>query len=148
RALAPFIAGASRMPLRVFVPYDVVGAGAWAATFCVLGYVFWQSFHKVVQYVQRGLYAFATVVVLGLVIYGLVRLRRDREFRAKVRTWLHEHEDRPLVRPLIRVSGPVWRWVLSPAAGGVDATARFALDRLRPGPVRLEPAPLLSPPAV
>jgi membrane protein DedA with SNARE-associated domain/membrane-associated phospholipid phosphatase len=144
RALAPFIAGASRMPLRVFVPYDVVGAGAWAATFCVLGYVFWQSFHKIAQYVQRGLFAFATVVVLGLALYGLVRLRRDPEFRGKVRTWVHEHEDQPLVRPLIRVSGPLWRWVLSPAAGGVDATARFGLDRLRPGRLGLDLTTLIA----
>jgi undecaprenyl-diphosphatase len=132
------------MPLRVFVPYDVVGAGAWAATFSVLGYVFWQSFHKVAQYVQRGLFAFATVVVLGLAIYGLVRLRRDAEFREKAREWLREHEDRPLFRPLVRVSGPIWRWVLSPAAGGIDATARFALGRLRPGRLGLELTTLIA----
>ena len=52
RALAPFIAGTSRMPLRVFLPYDILGAGAWAATFCVLGYVFWQSFDRITQYVS------------------------------------------------------------------------------------------------
>ena len=46
RAIAPFIAGASRMPLRKFLPYDVLGAGLWATTFCVLGFVFWRSFDK------------------------------------------------------------------------------------------------------
>ena len=55
RALAPFIAGTSKMPLRQFLPYDIIGAGAWATTFCVLGYVFWQSFNKLTQYVSRGL---------------------------------------------------------------------------------------------
>lgn len=145
RALAPFIAGTSRMPLRVFLPYDVVGAGAWAITFCVLGYVFWQSFDKVTQYVSRGLFAFGTVVALGLALYALVRLRRDPEWREKVRTWLTEREDRPFVRPLIRLGGPVWRRFLSPAAGGIDATARFGLDRLRPGnPLGLELTTLIA----
>ena len=34
------------MPLRRFLPYDVLGAGAWAATFATLGYVFWHSFDQ------------------------------------------------------------------------------------------------------
>src|SRR4051794_20980208 len=132
RALAPFIAGTSKMPLRVFLPYDIVGAGAWATTFCVLGYVFWQSFDKVTQYVSRGLVAFATVVGLAVALYLLVQLRRDPAKREQVRVWLREREDRPLMRPLVRLAGPVWRRLLSPAAGGVDATARFGLGRLTP----------------
>jgi undecaprenyl-diphosphatase len=144
RALAPFVAGASRMPLRVFLPYDVVGAGAWAATFCVLGYVFWQSFHKVAQYVQRGLFAFATVVVIALALYALVRLRRDAEWQERVRAWLREHEDQPFLGRLVRLAGPVWRWVLRPAAGGVDVTVRFSLDRLRPGRFGLELTTLIA----
>jgi membrane protein DedA with SNARE-associated domain/membrane-associated phospholipid phosphatase len=144
RALAPFIAGTSKMPLRVFLPYDVVGAGAWATTFCVLGYVFWQSFDKVTQYVSRGLFAFATVVAIGLALYALVRLRRDPVWREKARQWLHEHEDQPLLRPLVRAAGPVWRRFLSPAAGGLDATARFSLDRITPGHLGLELTTLIA----
>ena len=61
RAIAPFIAGASRMPLRKFLPYDVLGAGLWATTFCVLGYVFWRSFDQLTTWVSRGLFAFSLV---------------------------------------------------------------------------------------
>ena len=32
RAIAPFLAGSSGMPLRRFVPYDVIGAGLWGST--------------------------------------------------------------------------------------------------------------------
>ena len=96
RALAPFIAGTSKMPLRQFLPYDVIGAGAWAITFCVLGYVFWQSFDRLTQYVSRGLFAFGTVVAIGVALYFLVRLRRDPELRAKRRAWL-ERAPGPLV---------------------------------------------------
>jgi undecaprenyl-diphosphatase len=122
----------------VFLPYDVVGAGAWASTFCVLGYVFWQSFDKVTQYVKRGLLAFATVVVIGLAIYALVRVRRDPVWREAAKSWLREHEDKPVIGRVVRLAGPVWRRVLSPAAAGVDATARFSLERLRPGRLGLE----------
>jgi membrane protein DedA with SNARE-associated domain/membrane-associated phospholipid phosphatase len=144
RALAPFIAGTSRMPLRMFLPYDVVGAGAWATTFCVLGYVFWQSFDRLTQYVSRGLFAFGTVVAIGVGLYFLVRLRREPELRERVKAWLREREDRPLMRPLVRLSGPVWRRVLSPAAGGVETTARFGWHRLRPGNLGLELTTLLA----
>jgi undecaprenyl-diphosphatase len=144
RALAPFIAGTSRMPFRVFLPYDIVGAGAWAITFCVLGYVFWQSFDRLTQYVSRGLFAFGTVVALGFALYGLVRLRRDAELRGKVVAWLERRQDRPLVRPLLRLARPAWRRVGEPAAGGVEATARFGLHRLKPGHLGLELTTLIA----
>ena len=44
RALAPFVAGSSRMPAARFVPATFVAAGIWSATFSVLGYLFWHSF--------------------------------------------------------------------------------------------------------
>jgi len=144
RSLAPFIAGASRMPLRIFLPYDVLGAGAWAATFCILGYVFWQSFDRLTQYVSRGLLAFGTVVAVVVALVLLVQLKRSPERQERVRAWLGEREDLRLWRPLVRLSGPAWRWVLRPAATGVDATARFGLHRLTPGHLGLELTTLLA----
>src|SRR5215207_4365986 len=43
RSLSPFLAGSARMPLRRFVPYDILGAGIQSTLLCLLGYVFWQS---------------------------------------------------------------------------------------------------------
>jgi membrane protein DedA with SNARE-associated domain len=40
RALAPFIAGASGMPYRRFIPFSIVRTGLWSTAFCVLGYIF------------------------------------------------------------------------------------------------------------
>jgi membrane protein DedA with SNARE-associated domain/membrane-associated phospholipid phosphatase len=144
RALAPFIAGTSKMPLRQFLPYDIIGAGAWATTFCVLGYVFWQSFDRLTQYVSRGLFAFGTVVALGLGLYFLVRLRNDPGLRRNVHAWLHEREDKAWVRLVLRVAGPAWRMFGRPAAGGLDATARFGLGRLTPGNLGLELTTLIA----
>jgi undecaprenyl-diphosphatase len=84
RAIAPFIAGASRMPLRTFLPYDVLGAGLWASLFCLLGYFFWRSLDQVEAYIGRGAAAFTALVVIGLVVWFIRRLRHDEEFRATV----------------------------------------------------------------
>jgi membrane-associated phospholipid phosphatase len=138
RALAPFVAGTSRMPLRTFLPYDILGAGAWATTFCVLGYVFWRSFHQLTAYVSRGLFAFATVVAVGVGIWMLVRLRHDEARRERVRAWLAEREDRPGWRPFVRAAGPLWRRLGRPAAAGAEGAARFSLQRLTPGGLGLE----------
>ena len=54
RALAPFIAGSSGLAYRRFIPYSIVGCGAWATLFCVLGYVFWRSFDKVAAHRRAG----------------------------------------------------------------------------------------------
>ena len=35
-AIAPFLAGSGGMPVRRFIPYDVVGAGLWSTTFVLL----------------------------------------------------------------------------------------------------------------
>jgi membrane protein DedA with SNARE-associated domain/membrane-associated phospholipid phosphatase len=144
RALAPFIAGTSRMPLRRFLPYDVLGAGAWAATFATLGFVFWHSFDRLTTYVSRGLFAFATVVVVVGALVGLVQLRRDPEKRRQVRVYLHERRDRPGWRWLVRVAGPAWRLVGKPASAGADLAARFGAGRLTPGGLGLEFTTLLA----
>ena len=144
RPVAPFIAGASRMPFRRFLPYDVVAAGAWSSTFCVLGYLFWRSIHELTAYVSRGLLAFGTLVVAIAAIVALVHLRRDAEARARVRAWLDERADRPGWRPVILIAGPAWRAFGRPAARGADATARFAVERFTPGDLGLELTTLLA----
>ena len=54
RPLSPFIAGASRMPLKRFLPYDVLAAGVWSITFCTLGFVFWRSIDQLTTYVSAA----------------------------------------------------------------------------------------------
>jgi undecaprenyl-diphosphatase len=122
RALAPFIAGASKMELRRFLVYDIVGAGLWSALFCLLGYFFWQSLGTVEKYVGRGAAAFTGLVVIGLAIVFAVRLRRDPELRARVQRRLD--------------ANPLWRRVRRPLG--------FAWDHLMPGRLGLELTTLLA----
>jgi membrane-associated protein len=44
RAVSPFVAGASGLELRRFMPWSLVGTLAWAATFTLVGYGFSESF--------------------------------------------------------------------------------------------------------
>ena len=54
RAIAPFLAGSGGMPFRRFLPFDVLGAGLWATTFIMLGYVFWHSLDRVLSLAKRA----------------------------------------------------------------------------------------------
>jgi undecaprenyl-diphosphatase len=144
RALAPFIAGTTRMPMRRFLPYDVLGAGAWAATFATLGYVFWHSFDQLTTYVSRGLFAFGTVVVVAAALVGLVQLRRDPEKRRRAREWLDARQDRRGWRLVAKLARPAWRVVGRPASNAADVTARFGLGRLTPGGLGLELTTLVA----
>jgi undecaprenyl-diphosphatase len=144
RALAPFVAGASRLPLRRFLPYDIVAAGAWATTFCLLGYIFWQSFDTVVNIAKKSALAAGTTVavVVGAVIaYRYLRVPENRE---TAKRWIDTQADRPLLRPLARVLRPVYRRVVLPAWRRLVPFLRFVWERITPGQLGLELTTLLA----
>jgi membrane protein DedA with SNARE-associated domain/membrane-associated phospholipid phosphatase len=138
RALAPFIAGSSGLPYRRFVPYSIVGCGAWSTLFCVLGYIFWSSFDKVQHLVGQALFGFAVTVA---VIVGAVTAYRRRD---EIRAWLDAHRAHPLVKPLFVVGAPLYRWVVHPVVRLVTPPARFVGNRLMPGELGLELTTLLA----
>jgi membrane protein DedA with SNARE-associated domain len=78
RALAPFIAGASGMPARRFVPTTIVAAGLWAVACTLLGYVFWNSLDRAVELAQQGSFAIAGAVVLAVAGSHAVKRWRRR----------------------------------------------------------------------
>jgi membrane protein DedA with SNARE-associated domain/membrane-associated phospholipid phosphatase len=143
RPLIPFTAGASNMPLRRFLPYDVLAAGLWAITFCTLGFLFWRSIDQLTTYVSRGLFAFGTLVVVIGGIVALIHLRRSPEARAKVRDFIDEHDSEPGWKYVAKVARPVWHLMLSPAAKAADMAARFTAGRVTPGNLGLELTTLL-----
>ena len=138
RALAPFIAGTARMPLGRFLPYDVLGAGAWAITFCVLGYVFWRSFDRLTEWVSRGLFAFGTGVALILAIIFVFRLAHSADLRRRTRAWLVAQFERPLLRPVAPYVRTVWVRAVKPVAERALTPIRFVSGRLTPGDLGLE----------
>jgi membrane protein DedA with SNARE-associated domain len=94
RALAPFIAGASRMPLRRFLPATIVAAGVWAVACTLLGYVFWNSLDRAVELAREGSLAIAGVVAVTVAVTYAVKRWRHRttaDAGAKVAWYAHLH---------------------------------------------------------
>jgi membrane protein DedA with SNARE-associated domain len=132
RALAPFIAGASGLAYKRFLPYSVVGTGLWSTVFCVLGYVFWRSFDQVAHVAGQAIFGFGLTVA---VIAGIVVAYRRR---AEIHAWLVAHERHPLIRPLFAIARPVNRRVVRPLVRLVAPEARFLWNRITPGELGLE----------
>ena len=151
RPLMPFLAGASRMSYRRFAPYDVLGAGLWSATWCLLGYIFWQSFEQVASTAGRGTIAFA--ILLGLFVGGYQAVKRLRhpEQRRAFAQWVDRQTQRPLLRPvgwlgraLWVVLRPLWQYVLSPLWKLIAPPLRFLIARLTPGELGIKLTTLLA----
>ncbi|WP_372789071.1 VTT domain-containing protein [Paraconexibacter sp.] len=136
RAVAPFLAGSSGMKFRRFLPYDIIGAGLWGATFCLLGYAFWRSFDQLVSVAKQGAFALGSTITVVVVVVVVVRWLRDAENRDRLRAWLHEQEQRPLVGPVARLARRVYRRVRGPV--------RFLWDRVTPGQLGLELTTLVA----
>ena len=148
RAVAPFIAGSSGMPLRRFLPYDIIGAGLWGTTFCLLGYIFWQSFGTVADYAGRGALALGTVIVVVVGVVVAYRWLRVPDNRATAHAWLHEQAERPALRPLARLARPVVYRVVVPGARALSGPVRFTVNRFTPGDLGLEVTTLFAVAAV
>jgi len=138
RALAPFIAGSSGLTYRRFLPYSVVGCGAWATLFCVLGYIFWRSFEKVQHIVGQALFGFAVTVS---VIVGVVTAYRRRD---EIKAWLDAHREHPLIKPLFVIGSPLYRWIVRPVIRVLRPPTQFVANRLMPGELGLELTTLLA----
>jgi membrane protein DedA with SNARE-associated domain len=68
RAVAPFLAGASRYPPRRFVALAGLGTGLWAAAFTLLGYFFWHSLDEAIAIAKNG------SLILGAAAAGVIAL--------------------------------------------------------------------------
>src|SRR5919204_3637925 len=130
RPIAPFVAGSSGMQYRRFLPYSVLGTGIWGPGFCVLGYVFWQSFDQVTKIAGRATLIFGAVVAIGVAIWWARKKLRDPEQRARFDAWVERQAERPLLRPIVAVVRPAWRFAIP--------RLRFLWQRLTPGALGLE----------
>jgi membrane protein DedA with SNARE-associated domain/membrane-associated phospholipid phosphatase len=129
RALAPFIAGSSRMRYSAFAPYSILGTGLWSAVFILIGYFASQSLGTVTEIVSRGLVYFGVFVgaVVGLIV--LYRYLRERENREQLAAAM---ERRRALRPVLAL------------ARRVRPQALFLWHRVTPGGLGLELTTLLA----
>jgi membrane protein DedA with SNARE-associated domain len=138
RPLMPFTAGTSGMSYRAFLPYDVIGAGLWGATFTLLGYFFWQSFTKITSIASRG--ALVLGITIGVLVagYHLFKHLRDPAERRRLAAWLDRQGRRPALRPVAAMARPLGRHVFIPLGRLIGPPLRFTLGRLTPGGLGLE----------
>ena len=129
RALAPFIAGSSKMPYRAFAPFSILGTGLWSTGLILAGYFFAQSLDTVTKDVGKGLFVFAIVVGVIVGVYLGYRYLRAPENRRKLAT---EMEKRRALRPLLvlgRRLRPQFAFVgrrLTPGDLGLELTTLLA----------------------
>jgi membrane-associated protein len=66
RAVAPLLAGASRLRLRAFLPWSLLGTAAWTTTFTLAGFAFQHSFSAAAEAFTHGALALAVMVTVAL----------------------------------------------------------------------------------
>ena len=75
RAVAPFLAGAARLPLRTFLPYSLLGTALWASAFTLAGYAFHESFSSAAGTLTHGALVLAVLAALAVAVRSLRRRR-------------------------------------------------------------------------
>jgi membrane protein DedA with SNARE-associated domain/membrane-associated phospholipid phosphatase len=129
RALAPFIAGSSRLPYRNFAPYSILGTGLWSVALILIGYFFARSLNRVTDIVGKGLVVFGIVVGVVVALVVAYRFLRQPENRSRV---VAEMEKRRALRPLLHL------------ARRLRPQLAFIGRRLTPGGLGLEFTTLLA----
>jgi membrane-associated protein len=76
RAMMPAVAGTTRMPYRTFVFYNVLSAVVWGVGYCLLGYAAGSAYAAIERTVGTGVAVAVAVLVLGAVVFWLVRRHR------------------------------------------------------------------------
>jgi membrane protein DedA with SNARE-associated domain len=79
RAVAPFLAGASGMRLRAFLPWSLLGTFLWGTTFTLVGYAFHDSFSAAAGNLTHGALALAVLAAAILAWRAHRRSRRTPE---------------------------------------------------------------------
>jgi membrane-associated protein len=76
RAVAPFLAGAAKLPLREFLPWSLLGTALWASAFTLVGYAFHASFASAAGLLTHGALALAVLAALVVAARSLLGRRR------------------------------------------------------------------------
>jgi membrane-associated protein len=80
RAVAPFLAGASGMHLRAFLPWSLLGTAAWATTFTLVGYAFHDSFSTAAKHLTHAAFALALLAAAVLAFRAYRRSHSEPQY--------------------------------------------------------------------
>jgi membrane protein DedA with SNARE-associated domain len=80
RVFAALLAGASKMPWRIFFFYNVAGAILWSVVITLLGFLFGHSLPLLVKWVGRsGTILLIVIIVTGVIIWRIRSHRRKSD---------------------------------------------------------------------
>ncbi len=78
RVFAALLAGASKMPWRIFLVFNVAGAILWSVCITMLGYLFGQSLPLLIKWVGRsGTVLLISAVVIAVVVWRVQKHRKS-----------------------------------------------------------------------
>jgi len=77
RALAPFVAGVTNLPLKKFIRYNIIGAVLWATTFGFIGFLFGHSYKLISSFIGKGSAFIIIFLILVFVIYKLTYSKKE-----------------------------------------------------------------------
>lgn len=126
RALAPFVLGSSKVPLKRFAPYSIVGTGLWAGLFTTLGYIFWHSLDQLLKWVKQGALVFGLTVSVIVAAIFFAHWLAEPENKAKVAAAWKRFAETALGRRVVSI----WKRIEGPV--------RFTWNRITPGNLGLE----------
>ena len=88
RSFVALSAGATHMPYRRFLAFEMVAALLWNIGFSLLGYLAGAEYDRIMQVVERAGWIIALVIIAGLLVWkvGLPWLRKRRQM-----THRHRH---------------------------------------------------------
>jgi membrane-associated protein len=80
RSFVALSAGATRMPYRRFLSFELVAALLWNTAFCLIGYIAGAEYDRILSIIERAGWIIAGVVVLAILVWkvGLPWLRKRR----------------------------------------------------------------------
>lgn len=82
RTIAGPVAGALEMRWKTFLLYNALGAATWVTTIALIGYLFAQTFHSLLDYFEKGSWAIALCIfVVGYILWR----RRKKESRERAK---------------------------------------------------------------
>lgn len=86
RAIVPFLAGASRMRYRVFLPYNVLGATLWSSMVVLLGYFLGASWRTAERWIGQASVILGGIFLFAFLLFRLYHIAIRREHDIK-RAW-------------------------------------------------------------
>jgi len=75
RALTPFLAGTSELPIKKFWFYDIIGCITWAVASVTVGYIFGASYEVISQYVGKFIFIATLISIFIIWAYHFINSR-------------------------------------------------------------------------